>query len=320
MNEKMVLDPIFGIFKFPPRQQLSVFYARSIGQNKNTLAFTSPSLKLGLYAATYRPGGKEANPSHTHDFLEMVVVLAGRGKHVYGAHELDVAAGEIFFVNNQLPHSFFALSDDFEATVISFLPSAAGFDDALLKQYDLMNFYPLLVPFHALKDKNRCLCIRPDGSLFKKIVFHAFHLCELVYQADPLKRELTRRLLVDILYLLDSHPGQEEIKNWPMSLPLVGVLDYLHAHYSSPKVLKEITGKLQMSPAYFSTTFSKVMGRGPLRFITDLRIREADRLLKETKLPILEISQQVGYESPSHFARAYKGLRGKTPTTSRLEK
>lgn len=51
--------------------------------------------------------------------------------------------------------------------------------------------------------------------------------------------------------------------------------------------------------------------------LTKARFDHAARLLRETECPILEISMDLGYSDPSHFARAFRGLTGVSPSAYR---
>ncbi len=47
------------------------------------------------------------------------------------------------------------------------------------------------------------------------------------------------------------------------------------------------------------------------------RVSEAQRLLRDPRIPIREVAHRVGYGSPSNFARAYRRQTGSTPSASR---
>lgn len=46
-------------------------------------------------------------------------------------------------------------------------------------------------------------------------------------------------------------------------------------------------------------------------------MNEAKRLLVETDMRVIEISQQVGYENEKHFMKIFKNISGVSPTEYR---
>jgi AraC-like DNA-binding protein len=55
-------------------------------------------------------------------------------------------------------------------------------------------------------------------------------------------------------------------------------------------------------------------------YINQIRINEAQRLLKETDLNISEIAYKVGFSSPSNFNRVFKNFTRKNPSEFLLNK
>ncbi|MCR4578320.1 MAG: helix-turn-helix transcriptional regulator [Clostridiales bacterium] len=53
------------------------------------------------------------------------------------------------------------------------------------------------------------------------------------------------------------------------------------------------------------------------QLLTNKRIENSKQLLIDTSLSILEIAQQVGYESSDHFIRTFKNKCGITPNEYR---
>lgn len=48
-----------------------------------------------------------------------------------------------------------------------------------------------------------------------------------------------------------------------------------------------------------------------------MKIAEAQRLLRETDKGIVEVSLDLGYSSPSHFAQVFRRLTGVSPSDYR---
>jgi AraC family transcriptional regulator len=55
----------------------------------------------------------------------------------------------------------------------------------------------------------------------------------------------------------------------------------------------------------------------PLQFVTRERITRAQQLIRETSRSLIDIGLEVGYSSPSHFAKVFRRVTGTTPTAFR---
>jgi AraC family transcriptional regulator len=62
-----------------------------------------------------------------------------------------------------------------------------------------------------------------------------------------------------------------------------------------------------------SRVFKQAKGLTPLEFVTRERITDAQQLIRETSHSLMEIALEVGYTSPSHFAKAFRRVTGTTP-------
>lgn len=58
-------------------------------------------------------------------------------------------------------------------------------------------------------------------------------------------------------------------------------------------------------------------GRPASALLQDRRIFEARKLLAETKIPVGKIAEQLGFNSPAYFTRAFQHLTGKSPSAFR---
>ncbi len=92
-------------------------------------------------------------------------------------------------------------------------------------------------------------------------------------------------------------------------------LDYIHARFSDPELsLKTVSKNSGIHQRIITETISSQFNCNFKTYINQIRIREAQRLLKESGLNISEIAYKVGFNSPSNFNRVFKNLTGKNPT------
>jgi len=104
-----------------------------------------------------------------------------------------------------------------------------------------------------------------------------------------------------------------EVENKPNNA--TSFLDYINQNFYNPELsLEEISLQTGISQRKISEGISAQFSCNVKTYINKIRITEAQRLLKETKLNISEIAYKVGFSSPNHFNRVFKTITGETPT------
>ncbi len=83
--------------------------------------------------------------------------------------------------------------------------------------------------------------------------------------------------------------------------------------------LQDICAELYLSTSQFSALFKEGTGNTFVEYLTEFRINEAKRLLKNTDLKSYEIADQVGYQDPRYFSSLFKKTTGFTTTEYRKE-
>ncbi|MGF1481850.1 MAG: helix-turn-helix domain-containing protein [Cyanophyceae cyanobacterium] len=95
------------------------------------------------------------------------------------------------------------------------------------------------------------------------------------------------------------------------------VISYINELLDRDLSLAELAAVVQMSPNYFASLFKQATGVSPHQYVTQRRIESAKRLLKKTRLPLIEVAQQVGFANQSHFSTVFRKQTGMTPRTYR---
>lgn len=71
------------------------------------------------------------------------------------------------------------------------------------------------------------------------------------------------------------------------------------------------------SPWHLIRMYREVFGETPSEFATRLRLERARRMVRDTSMPVCEITEALGFESQSAFCRAFKNAFGMTATELR---
>ena len=98
---------------------------------------------------------------------------------------------------------------------------------------------------------------------------------------------------------------------------LKAIREYIHEHLDQNLTLTKLATIANLSTHYFASLFKQSTGFAPHQYITKCRLEKAKKLLQQTNLPIIEISQEVGFQNQSHFTRVFRQYLKTTPKAYR---
>lgn len=94
---------------------------------------------------------------------------------------------------------------------------------------------------------------------------------------------------------------------------------YIDIHFKENISLKELADDIHMNSQYISKLFKEETGINFSDYLTNLRIKEAKKLISSTNQSMKEISIYVGYNDSNYFTRAFKKHESITPKEYRLK-
>ncbi len=106
----------------------------------------------------------------------------------------------------------------------------------------------------------------------------------------------------------DSSKNKQKIKQ---------AMDYIRENYDKDLNMAVVSNHISMNYSLFSYLFKEYTGSNFVNYLKGIRMEEAKRLLAETDLRIIEISQKVGYDNEKHFMKTFKASCGVSPSEYR---
>lgn len=198
------------------------------------------------------------------------------------------------FLNNGVEDEI----DEFVDVYINELPEE-NLKSVLMRQYIIMDAYIVMMSF----------CEKFEGIEG-----------EMQAQSEELKNSMKTIQTV------------EEIKNYIRMLlkKIIGVRDTISGRrysdiieiakdqirktYMSDEIsLNTVAAEVGMSPSYFSSIFSKEMGKTFVEYLTEIRMDRAKELLMCSSMKTSEIGYEVGYKDPHYFSYIFKKTQNCTP-------
>lgn len=97
------------------------------------------------------------------------------------------------------------------------------------------------------------------------------------------------------------------------------IVKYINTHYTEDLTLVSVAEQFEISHFYLSRLFKAVTGFAFIEYLNSIRVKEAQRLLRETNDKVLAIANAVGFVNQSHFGRIFKEITGTSPLQYRKE-
>lgn len=98
------------------------------------------------------------------------------------------------------------------------------------------------------------------------------------------------------------------------------IRQYMQEHFGEPITLDEVAGHIGMNPAYMSAFFKKETGQNFKSYLTELRMKEAVRLIHTTDMKSYELAKAVGYRDDRQFREKFREFYGMSPQNFRKQK
>jgi AraC-like DNA-binding protein len=265
-----------------------------------------PPVSVIRFDAEAAHAGLPPNHRHAHDFLVLVYVEEGTGSVTIDGAERPLRAGEVHAVS---PGQVIGVATVAElahgrAWSVAFTPDAVP---ALASVSPLAwTHHPLLALFASSAGHGRVA--EPDQATWS--VWLADLAAEL---ADPGRlgaceavAALLTRLLVAAARLAPSAPGTPD--------PLIQrVFAEIENRFREPVSAADIARTLGYTPGHLTTVLRRRTGRPLLQWITERRMTEVRRMLRETDLPLDVVAARTGLRDATYLVRRFRNRYGTTP-------
>lgn len=257
--------------------------------------------------------------AHDHDFMEVALMLHGRGMHRTSKGAEPIRPGDVFILR---PGAWHAYENCHDLEVFN-----CGFDAELL-QHELawlfedqrLNF--LLWSGPLAPGQNGLVTLRLGKKSIASCHARLEELERTIHRppAGPQIAGLGRLLLFfdELARAVDDHlpKGVAETAR-PHSAVLRG-MRWLEAELAREWTLDELAGTLRINRSYLVRLFKAHTGLAPMAYLARCRAERAATLLLRSTRPISIIATEVGWTDPNYFARRFKQHLGMPASTYRL--
>jgi AraC-like DNA-binding protein len=252
------------------------------------------------------------NPLQFHPDIELLLVIRGTGTRIIGDSIERFSPGDLVLIGENVPHVWY--SDEKYMQEDNSLTSEIIF---VLFKKDVFGepFWQLpesktIVELIELSQRG----VKLQGNTQRE----AASLMKSISEASGFKRIAILFLILEIIaskkeFQLLTSPTVREMINKSDSDRLNKVYRYVINNYHQDLTLDKVAAIANLSVPAFCRYFRKRTNKTFIRFLNEIRITHACRLLAEEEHSIAGICYTCGYTSVSYFIKKFKEVTGHTP-------
>ncbi len=243
---------------------------------------------------------------HNHDYFEIFIIVSGMCIHNVNGEKQLLESGDMVFIRPEDTHCYTQYKNyDCRFLNVSFFKSEAR------KVFEYYDGAQTAFISDSLKTPP---VVRLKGGEFDFMVKKAEQILMFNSTDKQKSRALGQSFLADAMFYFycDYQSGKHKSAQWFDKL----LLDIRKDENFVLGVdrLYELSGK---SPGYISRVFKNKLNMTPTEYINLLKLEQAQKLLIKTRLPILDISIEAGFDNLSHFYHLFKKEYGISPAKFR---
>jgi AraC-like DNA-binding protein len=243
-----------------------------------------PTLTTKTYA--------DASTLHAHDDHHQVVLpVDGTMRMKVAGTPGDIAGVQGVMVGRSLPHEFQVAGAN-RFVVLDFPVEGRRGPDFAAGVVDRAR----LTPFFALDEG------------FRHLALYLAHALDQGALPEGLARQA-----IDLV----SHAVTRALPPDTADDGVAKVIGHIHARFPERLTVGRLAGEIGVSASVLHERFRLVTGHAPIEYLQSVRLDEAERLLRASRLSIAEIALRVGFSDQTALTRALKRRRGVTPAVVR---
>jgi YesN/AraC family two-component response regulator len=242
---------------------------------------------------------------HFHEMYEIYYLISGERNYLIGNRTYKVSPGDLLFIPSYEIHRATNTSFLFhERIVVNFTKKFLAQDAVWLEDEQspfVTGTHLISLPVHIQKKVE---------ELLGRMVLE-FRTKDKGYETS-IKAALLELLILGLRQNRGELNKPVEYAN-PSHRKISEIIRFINENYAKPITLYSLSQKFFISPYYLSRLFKSTTGFTYVEYLTTVRIKSAQRLLRETKWKMSRIMEHVGFHDPAHFGKVFKKMSRCTP-------
>lgn len=238
-------------------------------------------------------------PQHYHSLFEIYYLTSGKCNYFIHNKSFSVEAGDIIIIPAGTIHRSQYHDRNYSRLLINcskyYIPSSI---------------------FNSLQD---IIYVYRNDDILPKIN-ELFSVIQNDYERPDDFSQESLRANMHSLFILMARNANQKKKEFIKNQYIEQAIEFIQKNFSNEITLSSIAKMCSVSPEHLSRTFKKETGFCFSEYLTHIRLKNAEYLLKNSGLSITDIAYQCGFCDSNYFSVIFKRNFGITPSAMRTTK
>lgn len=95
------------------------------------------------------------------------------------------------------------------------------------------------------------------------------------------------------------------------------IISYIKKNYGEKIYIKDMAEQINMNEQYFCRFFKAMIGKSPIEYLNEYRIKKIEELLINTDKKVMDICLECGFNNMGNFINRFKKITGMSPVKYR---
>ena len=256
---------------------------------------------------------------YAHDLVEISIVCSGHGVHRILNNDIPCGEGDIYFINADVPHGYFADNDCDRLCVQRIVFDANDWFEGSIADSESSDFC-----YGVFRDNSATSCARLTFQVMEELKGYFRLILEELHGKGADWKTVVRSSL-SMLLIKSGRYINGAIKTIPCASKkewriMTQTVNYVMEHFDNCDLkLETVAAELFVSPSQLSRMFKSLTGVSFSEYLRTVRIDRACEFLRVSEMTIEEIVHASGLKDIPCFYRAFSARNNMTPNEYRLK-
>jgi AraC family transcriptional regulator len=222
-----------------------------------------------------------------HDYYLLLRNIQGQLRLEFNGHTYTANPNDLMLIDCRIPHKYFATMN-------------VSFEYIHFKGNVSKEFYEMIIARYSpvISIQNNIEIIASIDVILKMLEQNEFNDFKASYEMHK---------ILSLLIVENHHAASSSDES------LRKAIAFINENYWRPLNIEDLANLALLSVYHFSRKFKLLTGLSPHGYLILQRLKHAKSFLKNTDYSIGQISEMIGFNTPSHFISTFKKHTNMTP-------